>query len=385
MDMSIFSQLRWNFVYQRPQHIIGRMTKDYRTFYFEEPEDIEKEEYAVYLEKYNNGSAKVDYHHYVSEEGVNVIVPLLQKDDFQNTHLLENITKKVYKDFRIEEDIFWYYTPMAMAHTSFFRPQLTIYDCMDQLAAFKGAPQNLIALEKELFKQADLVFTGGRSLYEAKKQSHASVHCFPSSIDKQHFGRATTNLPDPHDQKQIPHPRAGFFGVVDERFDIELLQELSAFLPDWHFVIIGPVAKIDPATLPQAENIHYLGMKKYEELPRYLANWDVAIMPFALNESTRYISPTKTPEYLAAGKPVVSTAVHDVVHPYEDLGLVSIGRTSEEFAEKLTNSLEINPQWERKVQAYLRDFSWDHTCQQMGKLIEGKMAEKELEIYDHRK
>lgn len=369
MDMSIFSQLRWNFVYQRPQHLIGRMAKEYRTFYFEEPEDIEK--YP------SNESKQTNYHHYISEEGVNVIVPLLKAGDMDNAPLLEKIVKQVYQDFNIEQDIFWYYTPMAMEYTSFFNPKITIYDCMDQLAAFKNAPQNLISLEKELFKKADLIFTGGKSLYKAKKEHHDFVYCFPSSIDQNHFKRAAADLPDPEDQKVIPHPRAGFYGVVDERFDTGLLKEVASHLPDWNFVIVGPVLKIDPTTLPQAENIHYLGIKKYAELPRYLANWDAAIMPFALNESTKYISPTKTPEYLAAGKKVVSTAVHDVVHPYEDLNLVSIARSSAEFADQLRNTLVESPQWEAEVQAYLKDFSWDDTCKQMNELIAEKLAEKD--------
>ena len=369
MDMSIFSQLRWNFVYQRPQHLIGRMAKEYRTFYFEEPEDIEN---------YNsNENTPINYHHYVSEEGVNVIVPLLKAGDMDNAPLLEKIVKQVYQDFNIEQDIFWYYTPMAMEYTSFFNPKITIYDCMDQLAAFKNAPQNLISLEKELFKKADLIFTGGKSLYKAKKEHHDFVYCFPSSIDQSHFKRAAADLPDPEDQKVIHHPRAGFYGVVDERFDTDLLKELSAHLPDWSFVIVGPTAKIDLAILPQAENIHYLGIKKYAELPSYLANWDAAIMPFALNESTKYISPTKTPEYLAAGKKVISTAVHDVVHPYEDLHLVSIARTSKEFAEHVKNALDKSTQWEEEVQAYLKDFSWDDTCKQMNELIAEKLAEKD--------
>lgn len=380
MDMSIFSQLRWNFVYQRPQHLISRMAKDYRTFYFEEPENIEKQEYKEYIEKtYKNESITATYYHYISEEGVNVIVPLLKTEDFHNIHLLEDIMKKAFKDFSIEENIFWYYTPMALEYTAFFSPKVIIYDCMDQLAAFKNAPPALLKLEKDLFKKADIAFTGGQSLYEAKKHYHHSVHCFPSSIDKKHFGRAAADLTDPEDQKLITQPRAGFFGVIDERFDIDLLKEISSLLPDWSFVIVGPTAKIDPVTLPQAENIHYLGIKKYAELPGYLSNWDVAIMPFALNESTKFISPTKTPEYLAAGKKVVSTAVHDVVHPYEDLGLVSIGRSSREFADQIKSSLEKDQQWEEKVQEYLQDFSWDHTYEQMKKLVEEKLAEKELE------
>ena len=370
MDMSIFSQLRWNFVYQRPQHIIRRMSKGYRTFYFEEPEDIEN--YQI------NEMKEANYHHYVSEEGVNVIVPLVSNEERGNIPLLEKIIKQVHQDFSIEPDIFWYYTPMAMAYTSFFNPKITIYDCMDQLAAFKNAPQNLISLEQELFRRADLVFTGGRRLYEEKKKHHPLVHCFPSSIEREHFEKAKTQLSNPEDQQAIPRPIAGFYGVIDERFDIELLRELSSLLPNWSLVIVGPTAKIDPENLPKAENIHYLGMKKYAELPHYLANWDAAIMPFALNESTEFISPTKTPEFLAAGKKVVSTAVHDVVHPYEELGLVSIGRSSQEFAEHVKNSQETDLQWAEAVDAYLKDFSWDDTTQQMNQLIEEKLEEKGL-------
>lgn len=370
MDMSIFSQLRWNFVYQRPQHIIKRMTKKYRTFYFEEPED---------QNNYNNTeSDKANYHHYVSEEGVNVIVPLVPHHEMGNVSLLEKIIKQVYQDFSIEADILWYYTPMALAYTAFLKPHITTYDCMDQLAAFKFAPSNLIDLEKELFKRADLVFTGGRSLYKAKKQNHEEVYCFPSSIDHDHFESAKAGLPNPEDQQSIHRPIAGFYGVIDERFDIELLKNIAAKLPDWSFVMVGPTAKIDPATLPKAENIHYLGIKKYAELPNYLANWDVAIMPFALNQSTEFISPTKTPEFLAAGKKVVSTAVHDVVHPYEDLDLVKIGRSSKEFAEHIKNSQGKDPEWETAVQDYLKDFSWEDTTRQMDQLIEEKLEAKGL-------
>src|SRR5690606_28943889 len=103
--------------------------------------------------------------------------------------------------------------------------------------------------------------------------------------------------------------RIGYAGVIDERIDLVLLDQVARARPDYQFVMLGPIAKIDPATLPQRGNIHYLGSKKYADLPRYLAGWDVAMMPFALNDATRFISPTKTPEYLAAGRRVVSTAI----------------------------------------------------------------------------
>jgi glycosyltransferase involved in cell wall biosynthesis len=225
----------------------------------------------------------------------------------------------------------WYYTPMALPFTEHLSPELVIYDCMDELSAFKFAPPQLTILEKELFKKADIVFTGGHSIYESKKNNHHNIFPFPSSIDKHHFGAARIQKNDPADQESIPHPRFGFFGVVDERFDIELLDQVAKAKPEWHFVILGPVVKIDPASLPHYDNIHYLGGKKYEELPAYIAGWDIATIPFAMNDSTKFISPTKTPEYLAAGKPVISTPIKDVVSPYGDNKLVHIVSNAKEF------------------------------------------------------
>jgi glycosyltransferase involved in cell wall biosynthesis len=178
--------------------------------------------------------------------------------------------------------------------------------------------------------------------------------------------------------RKIPHPRFGFYGVVDERFDIELLREIAALRPEWHWVIIGPVVKIDPATLPQAQNIHYLGGKDYKELPTYLSSWDVATMPFAINESTKYISPTKTPEYLAGGKPVVSTPIRDVIRPYGDQQLVHIASTAPEFVTALEKALQQreDQQWLAQTDAFLANISWDHTWQNMVSLIQIALTEK---------
>ena len=182
-----------------------------------------------------------------------------------------------------------------------------------------------------MLARADLVFTGGQSLYEAKRGQHPRVFAFPSSVDAAHFARARRATDDPADQAAIPHPRLGFFGVIDERMDLDLLAAIADARPDWHLVIIGPVVKVDPASYRERANIHYLGKKDYQELPGYLAGWDVALLPFAINESTRFISPTKTPEYLAAGKPVVSTPIRDVVRPYGMRGLVHIAATADDF------------------------------------------------------
>ncbi|MCU1253055.1 MAG: UDP-galactopyranose mutase [Edaphobacter sp.] len=267
----------------------------------------------------------------------------------------------------------WYYTPMALSFSAHLRPEVTIYDCMDELSAFCGAPPELVERERELFRIADVVFTGGRSIYEAKKSHHANVHAFPSSIDVSHFSKARSLTSDPADQAAIPRPRAGFFGVLDERFDIKLISRLACLRPNMQFVFLGPVVKIDPSLLPREANIHYLGAKSYSDLPAYLAGWDIALLPFAMNESTRFISPTKTPEYLAAGKRVISTPIRDVVTTYGDTGLVEIAATAEDFAsaiDRAINASGTDQDWDERVRRKLADSSWDRTWEAMCAEIE---------------
>jgi len=318
-----------------------------------------------------------------SDDGVYVVIPQLPeglRSDIAITAVMKEMIYRLFLDQAIDDYVFWYYTPMALRFSSHFTPVATVYDCMDELSAFKNAPELLPALEKELFQRADLVFTGGQSLYEAKRDQHRAVYAFPSSIDASHFGKARTITTDPADQANIPHPRLGFFGVIDERFDRDLLDQVASRRPDWNFVIIGPIVKIDPETLPKHPNIHYLGGKKYDELPEYLAGWDVALLLFARNESTRFISPTKTPEYLAAGKPVISTSIRDVVRPYGDLKLVEIADTPDEFiyaAEKIL-SRPNDAEWLARVDAFLANVSWDKTWKQMSDLIDAVIERKRL-------
>jgi UDP-galactopyranose mutase len=243
---------------------------------------------------------------------------------------------------------------------------------MDELAAFKNAPTALKENEKELMAKADVVFTGGHSIYEAKKDLHPNIHPFPSSIDKEHFGKARKKVEEPADQAHIPHPRFGFFGVIDERLDIELIRQVAEARPEWHFIIIGPVVKINPASLPRFENIHYLGGKDYKELPQYIASWDIAMIPFAMNESTKFISPTKTPEYLAGGKPVISTPIKDVISPYGENKLVHIAANAEEFIQHAEAELakKNHNAWLHKVDTFLAGNSWERTWSQMVRHIE---------------
>ena len=359
IDLLCFSHLRWGFVFQRPNHLLSRFSKHQRVFFIEEPLFTAEEE-KLQIENYNESLFIVTPH---IKEGLSEEEIQGRQKKFIN-HLIAKMDVSRYFS--------WYYTPMALPFTDHLAPEMVIYDCMDELSAFKFAPPQISVLEKELFKKADIVFTGGNSIYEFKKDQHPNIYSFPSSIDKNHFGLARTKLDDPEDQKHIPHPRFGFFGVVDERFDIEMIDSVAKARPEWQFIILGPVVKIDPAHLPRYENVHYLGGKKYEELPAYIAGWDVALVPFAMNESTRFISPTKTPEYLAAGKPVISSPIRDVIRPYGENKLVHIVNNAGEFISAAEKELgkKRKSAWLRKVDDFLAFNSWDRTWGQMVRNIE---------------
>jgi glycosyltransferase involved in cell wall biosynthesis len=356
-DLVCLSHLRWDFVFQRPQHLMTRHARRRRVFFVEEP-------------VFDGGPAAS-----LREDlGVRVLVPHLPPDlapaDAAREH--RALVDSTLRSQGVRDPILWYYTPMALSWTGGLGSSLTVYDCMDELSAFRGAPPALLEEEARLLQRAHVVFTGGASLYEAKRGRHPNVHCLPSSVDVAHFRRARGPLAEPADQAAIPRPRLGFFGVLDERLDLELLAGVADLRPDWHWVMVGPVVKVDPAALPRRPNIHYLGAKRYEELPAYLAGWDVAVLPFARNEATRFISPTKTPEYLAAGRPVVSTSIRDVVQPYGEQGLVRIADRPEEFVAAAEAAMLIDAGdegWRRRVDAALSRMSWNRTWARTERLI----------------
>lgn len=352
-DLICLSHLRWNFVFQRPQHLMTRCAADRRVFFVEEP-------------IYGETSPRMDLQR---SGGVTVAVPHLPHG--ADADALRQLLDELIRAEDIRRYVLWYYTPMALAFTGHLTPEAVVYDCMDELSAFAHAPAELKLREAELLRRAHVMFTGGQSLYEAKRHAHPNVHPFPSSVDVEHFARARRINADPPGQGGIPRPRLGFFGVIDERMDIELIDGVARSRPDWHLVLVGPVVKIDPASLPQHPNIHYLGSKTYQELPEYIAGWDVALLPFARNEATRYISPTKTPEYLAAGKPVVSTSIRDVVRPYAHQGLVRIADTVDEFVAACEAALnEDAAERLRKADVFLRQTSWDGTWARMRSLLD---------------
>jgi UDP-galactopyranose mutase len=372
-----FSHLRWNFVFQRPQHLMSRFAKDRRVFVFEE---------AVYVD--DSTTPRLDI---VLDQGtdVSIATPKLPHgmNEDQTTQALTDLLNGLIADHKIERPVAWYYTPMMLAFSRHVAEAAAavVYDCMDELSNFKFAPPRLRDLERDLMGLSDVVFTGGYSLYEAKRGWHANIHPFPSSVDRAHFAKARqlAAKDEPADQAALPHPRLGFYGVIDERMDLELLAAIADAHPEWSLVMVGPVVKVDPKDLPQRANIHYLGAKLYAELPTYLAGWDVALMPFAINESTRFISPTKTPEYLAGGKPVVSTAIVDVKRHYGELEAVCVADTPAGFiggceaALRLVNGApdragapSSGRDWREDVEKALAELSWDKTYARMAALID---------------
>ena len=366
----VFSHLRWNFVFQRPQHLLTRLASHYRIVFLEEP-------------VHEEGQARLES---IDVDGIVVLRPRtpLPGHGFHDAQLelIGPMLQAWLASHDIDDYAVWFYTPMALPLLAGLAPAAVVYDCMDELSAFAGAPPQLREREATLLQVADLVLTGGPSLYEAKRALNPRVLCLPSSVDAKHFA------PGPHSaddawtlralelQAAIPEPRLGYFGVIDERMDLALIERLADADPAWSIVMVGPVVKIDPATLPQRANLHWLGQQSYELLPRLIEGWQAGLLPFALNESTRFISPTKTLEYMAAGKPVVSTAIQDVSTLYGDV--VRIADSADEFVAACADALAQTPAERREnmlaMMASVSRSSWDHTAETVHAALEEVLA-----------
>lgn len=362
MTLVCFSHLRWDFVFQRPQHLMALMARDFPVIFWEEP-------------VYSLAGSEPVLQSRSPLANVTVVTPRLPEG---LSAAAAAAALRTLLDTRLAGSaaplIRWYYTPMMLPFSQHLAAACTVYDCMDELANFRFAPRELGTLEAELLATADLVFTGGHSLYEAKRNLHRAVHVFPSSVDAPHFTKARKAGADPADQAGLARPRLGFYGVIDERMDLDLLAAVADARPEWSLVMVGPVVKIDPADLPRRANIAYLGGKTYDQLPLYAGGWDVALMPFAINPSTQFISPTKTPEYLAAGLPVVSTPITDVVRHYGTLDAVSIAATSQAFVAACEQALAQarepdSAAWRRQADAALSGQSWQAVADAMRALI----------------
>lgn len=362
----VFSHLRWNFVYQRPQHLLTGLSRAYRIAFIEEPVQGDSQRASWQFEN--------------PAEDVTICRPVTPSrttgfHEQQLPHLVQ-LVQELPGKLGIDEYVLWFYTPLALPAAAGLQPLATVYDCMDELSAFLGAPPELLRREEELLEKADLVFTGGPSLYRSKKHRHPRAYCFPSSVDARHFAAAASGMAEAEDQADLPHPRLGYYGVIDERMDLPLIGSLAASHPEWQIAMVGPVVKIDPATLPRNPNIRYFGQRPYQQLPAYLRGWDVCLMPFARNKSTEFISPTKTLEYMAAEKTIVSTPITDVAEPYGDL--VFLGDTPEEFTRACERALNLEPGERARLQAGMRAVlgktSWASTVSGMTQLISEAVA-----------
>lgn len=346
-DMVVFCHLRWNFVYQRPQHIISRMSADLKILLIEEPVGAQ-----------NDSSASVQ----VINDNLHILQPKVD-----SIEAIAEILPQFIKNKSL--NLGWFYSASFSPLLQSLNFDTVVYDCMDELSLFKGAPQHLIDQEKFLLSHADIVFTGGKSLYQSKAKMHNNVYCFPSSVDEEHFAKALTVKDLPSDIDSIASPIVGYFGVIDERIDYDLLWETAKLLPEVNFVMIGPLAKVSQSDLPQSENIHYLGMKSYDMLPNYLFGFDIAMMPFALNDATKFISPTKTLEYMAAAKPIIATRITDVVSDYSHC--VQLVSDAAQFAAQIKATLK-NDQvltLQSQYREILDRTSWNNTYNQMKTII----------------
>ena len=367
MDLLVFSHLRWDFVFQRPQHLLSRLARHHRIHFIEEP-------------VHDEGPARFET--FTPMPGVQVLRPhtSVRAAGFHDDQLaaLHGLIEDHLAAGSIDQYAVWFYTPMALPLMAELTPMAVVYDCMDELAAFRGAPRQMLQREASLLRRADLVLTGGPSLYEAKKATNPHVLCLPSAVDAGHFQHTAalsrTELMARAEELQggIAGPRLGYYGVIDERLDLELVAGIADADPRWQVVMVGPVVKVDPAQLPQRPNIHWLGQQSYDLLPQLVAGWDVCLMPFALNEATRHISPTKTLEYMAAGRAVVSTGVHDVIALYGDV--VRLGLDHASFIRGCRDAIAETPiQHEAraaKMAARVARYSWIATAQTVRQALE---------------
>jgi glycosyltransferase involved in cell wall biosynthesis len=268
--------------------------------------------------------------------------------------------------------LLWYYSPMDSSWSlGWFENRGVVYDCMDELSQFTGAPKALVTNEARLIEAADVLFTGGYNLGDKKRKQHPNVHTFGCGVEFDHFNKAAD--PDtiiPPDIDFMPRPILGWFGVVDERVDYAMVGEMARLRPDWSFAMVGPVVKVDPNLLPHAPNLFWLGSRDYQQLPHYCRAFDVNMMCFAINAATEFINPTKGLEYMATGKPVVSTPVRDVLKQWSDI--VHVARNADEFVTAAQRALEKQGDTEERVKRGLElatRCSWEGTVQQMQDLI----------------
>jgi UDP-galactopyranose mutase len=397
-DLVCVAHLWWDWVWQRPQQLMTRLAHSFRVLYVEEPRIVVGEpleefrvvpegpldvgrlllqsDRATFLERLEETLDETGRQPFMVSADITE-ASMQFSSSFQAR--LEDEVQRVVAQRRDGPLVLWLYTPVVVDFIDLLEPDLVVYDVMDDLTAFKFAPRGLLKARRELLRRADLVFTGGPSLQRLTVGERPDAHHFPSGVDRRHYAQGREErLPVAAPLRDLPHPIVGYVGVVDERLDYELLGEAVRLRPDWSWVLVGPLLKVEKDALPEAPNLHYLGKQSYEDLPAFLKGFDVAIMPFALNEATRSISPTKTLEYVAAGVPVVSTRIPDVEALYASV--VRFGDDAERFVAAVAAAVRRDgmdsDDWTARVDALLDEHAWDGIAQRMIELVSEALAKK---------
>ncbi len=371
-DLVVASHLRWSFVWQRPQQLLSRLARERRILFVEEP---------VYTD---STVAEVPVLEHVANN-ITVLAPRVPRPDREGASIWadrDRITRQVRSALDLLEfdtRALWFYTPLPEFLLHAVDPELVIYDVMDELSMFKFAPPELKEQEARLLRRSDVVFTGGASLYESKKPYNKSTHLFASGVDAKHYFKACDqSTPVPDFVKHLNGPIATYIGVIDERLDYDIIAAMAARRPDVQFLMCGPIVKVDPNELPKAPNLHYPGQQSYEDLPSILKGSDICLMPFARNDATKFISPTKTLEYMATHRPIVSTPIRDVERFFSDI--VYLANDADEFVKQIDVALNEHPherarrrQREEKI---LAEHAWDAIAANMNQLMEDTYARK---------
>jgi glycosyltransferase involved in cell wall biosynthesis len=362
-DVVCFAHLRWDGVFQRPQQLMSRLAHNHRIFYMEEP--VFRDTDSPFLEEIQTVEANVrafrprfraHYPFYVGEQ----------------IEVISRLSNSLIESEEISNYIGWLYTPMALPVMRALKPLVRVFDCMDELSKFRFAANELKERDIETMSWAELVFTGGRSIHDGRRQMHSNIHCIPSSVDAAHFERAlSSSVDEPQDQADIPRPRLAYSGVIDERIDFDLIQGIARSHTDWNIVMVGPFAKLGDHEIPRLPNIHYLGKKTYDSLPAYLKGWDVALLPFALSDVTLALSPTKLLEYMAARRPIISVRLPDVV---QFSSAILIADSQQNFIAKCEQALAAPTSqrtlWEDAMRRFVAVSSWDAQSRQIEELLQ---------------
>lgn len=383
------SHLRWDTkLFQRPQQLMLRLSRKFNVLYVQGPSFLQ-----LARDLFSRGK-NCEIH---SKGRLVVYSPFALPTCFRkfspsvrmNERLLPIFLKRKMKSLHFEHPILWIYHPWYAHLLGRLSAELTVYDCMDDFVAL-SAPwerERIVKGEEALLRRAHLVFAGGHSMAGRKRGVREDIRVFPSAVEVDHFRRALredTKLPG--DVKDIPRPILGYWGAIDARLDHSLLEGLGRKHPDWSIVLVGPIVTVSPkelAYLKEVKNIFWLGPKEYSALPNYAKAFDVCLNPFALSERGKYLSPTKTLEYLAAGKPVVSTPIPDVEGHFN--GLVTLAQGVEGFSQAITSCLaEDNERLKQKRVAFTEGKTWENTTLGMEKLMLSALAEKERAVVRRR-